>query len=217
MKIPCPIENGVSQWKYGVSLRIQRPKTRKKPEYDGKQNKISIQEYVMLDRSKRFAYISQDDPTQRKPVINLAKKELDLGPVIPLEEGLKGTIEYLKTVVWEYKLFPILQRTEELKNAYPLPADDPIQRKPVIDLAKKELDWKPTISLDEGLKRTQHGAYKCLDLARGNNKDIKLVYSMEWWKKNRWKNLRRDLDPTSNILSLKTPPNPPCPDYLAPP
>ena len=53
----------------------------------------------MLDRSKRFAYISQDDPTQRKPVINLAKKELDLEPVIPLEEGLKGTIEYLKTVV----------------------------------------------------------------------------------------------------------------------
>ena len=36
----------------------------------------------------------------------------------------------------------------------PLPADDPTQRKPVIDLAKKELDWEPTIMLDEGLKRT---------------------------------------------------------------
>ena len=35
-----------------------------------------------------------------------------------------------------------------------LPADDPTQRKPVIDLAKKELDWEPTITLDEGLKRT---------------------------------------------------------------
>ena len=35
-----------------------------------------------------------------------------------------------------------------------LPADDPTQRKPVIDLAKKELDWEPTIALDEGLKRT---------------------------------------------------------------
>lgn len=35
-----------------------------------------------------------------------------------------------------------------------LPADDPTQRKPVIDLAKKELDWEPTIMLEEGLKRT---------------------------------------------------------------
>ena len=35
-----------------------------------------------------------------------------------------------------------------------LPADDPTQRKPVIDLAKKELDWEPSIMLDEGLKRT---------------------------------------------------------------
>ena len=36
----------------------------------------------------------------------------------------------------------------------PLPQDDPTQRKPVIDLAKKELGWEPTIPLDEGLKRT---------------------------------------------------------------
>ncbi|WP_022778695.1 UDP-glucuronic acid decarboxylase family protein [Butyrivibrio sp. AE3009] len=36
----------------------------------------------------------------------------------------------------------------------PLPQDDPLQRQPVIDLAKKELDWKPTISLEEGLART---------------------------------------------------------------
>ena len=36
----------------------------------------------------------------------------------------------------------------------PLPADDPTQRKPVIDLAKKELDWEPTIALDDGLKKT---------------------------------------------------------------
>ncbi len=36
----------------------------------------------------------------------------------------------------------------------PLPQDDPTQRKPIIDLAKKELDWTPTIPLDEGLVRT---------------------------------------------------------------
>lgn len=36
----------------------------------------------------------------------------------------------------------------------PLPQDDPMQRKPVIDLAEKELGWKPVIMLKEGLKRT---------------------------------------------------------------
>ncbi len=36
----------------------------------------------------------------------------------------------------------------------PLPQDDPKQRKPDISLAEKELDWKPTIPLEEGLKKT---------------------------------------------------------------
>ena len=36
----------------------------------------------------------------------------------------------------------------------PLPQDDPVQRKPDINLAKSMLDWEPSISLDEGLKVT---------------------------------------------------------------
>lgn len=36
----------------------------------------------------------------------------------------------------------------------PLPQDDPTQRKPVIELAKKELNWEPKIDLDEGLAKT---------------------------------------------------------------
>ena len=36
----------------------------------------------------------------------------------------------------------------------PLPADDPTQRKPVIDLAKKELDWEPKVQLKDGLQKT---------------------------------------------------------------
>ncbi len=35
-----------------------------------------------------------------------------------------------------------------------LPSDDPMQRKPLIDLAKKELGWEPKISLEEGLIKT---------------------------------------------------------------
>ena len=36
----------------------------------------------------------------------------------------------------------------------PLPSDDPMQRKPVIDLAREKLDWAPNIQLAEGLART---------------------------------------------------------------
>ncbi|MCH1523117.1 MAG: SDR family oxidoreductase [Arenicellales bacterium] len=36
----------------------------------------------------------------------------------------------------------------------PLPEDDPLQRKPDIGLARKVLDWKPKIELQEGLSRT---------------------------------------------------------------
>ncbi len=36
----------------------------------------------------------------------------------------------------------------------PLPADDPMQRKPNIDKAKAILGWEPTIQLDAGLKKT---------------------------------------------------------------
>lgn len=36
----------------------------------------------------------------------------------------------------------------------PLPSDDPMQRKPVIELAKQELNWEPTVALEEGLQKT---------------------------------------------------------------
>ena len=37
---------------------------------------------------------------------------------------------------------------------YPLPADDPKQRKPLIDLAQQELAWQPKVALADGLKET---------------------------------------------------------------
>jgi len=37
---------------------------------------------------------------------------------------------------------------------YPLPTDDPKQRKPNIALAEEKLAWQPTVSLDDGLQHT---------------------------------------------------------------
>ncbi|MCH6234028.1 UDP-glucuronic acid decarboxylase family protein [Cognataquiflexum rubidum] len=39
-------------------------------------------------------------------------------------------------------------------NFFPLPQDDPMQRKPVIEMARRELSWEPKIALDEGLANT---------------------------------------------------------------
>jgi len=37
---------------------------------------------------------------------------------------------------------------------HPLPEDDPLQRQPNIDLAKKQLGWEPKTQLEEGLRQT---------------------------------------------------------------
>lgn len=45
-----------------------------------------------------FQPLPSDDPTQRCPVIDVAKEKLNWTPKIPLEEGLKKTIEYFKNI-----------------------------------------------------------------------------------------------------------------------
>ncbi len=45
----------------------------------------------------------------------------------------------------------------------PLPVDDPVRREPDITLARKHLNWSPTIPLEQGLKRTVD-YFKSLDL-----------------------------------------------------
>jgi UDP-glucuronate decarboxylase len=59
--------------------------------------------------------------------------------------------------------FTISQLAEKIVNLtaskskiiyLPLPQDDPLQRKPNIDLAEKKLNWQPQISIDQGLTKT---------------------------------------------------------------
>lgn len=46
-----------------------------------------------------FQPLPSDDPTQRRPVITLAKEKLDWQPTVSLDEGLIKTIDYFKTVI----------------------------------------------------------------------------------------------------------------------
>lgn len=60
----------------------------------------------------------------------------------------------------EFTMLELAQLVLELTSSksklvfMPLPQDDPMQRKPVIDLAKSELGWEPKVPLREGLVKT---------------------------------------------------------------
>jgi len=55
----------------------------------------------MTNSSSKIIYepLPEDDPLQRQPDITLAKNTLGWEPKIPLEDGLKPTIEYFKSII----------------------------------------------------------------------------------------------------------------------
>jgi len=70
----------------------------------GNPNEISIRELIRIlqtkiDTSSQITYRSlpEDDPTNRKPDITKAKELLKWHPEVEFEEGIKKTIEYLRT------------------------------------------------------------------------------------------------------------------------
>lgn len=60
----------------------------------------------------------------------------------------------------EFTIINLAEKIIKLTNSKsriiykPLPEDDPKQRKPNIDLAKKKLNWEPKIPFEEGIKKT---------------------------------------------------------------
>jgi UDP-glucuronate decarboxylase len=60
----------------------------------------------------------------------------------------------------EFTILELAQKVIQLTNSkskiiyMPLPQDDPMQRKPVIEMAKEKLGWEPKTQLEEGLGKT---------------------------------------------------------------
>lgn len=94
-------------------------------------------------QTRSFCYV--DDLV--RGMMTLMNKEGFHGPVNVGNDG-------------EFTIKELAEKIIELTNSTskiiykPLPSDDPIKRRPDLTLAKKELDYEPTINLEEGLKKT---------------------------------------------------------------
>ncbi|MCH2026212.1 MAG: SDR family oxidoreductase, partial [Verrucomicrobiales bacterium] len=95
------------------------------------------------EQTRSFCYV--DDLVEG--LMRLMNQNDQTGPINIGNPGEFTILELAKQV---------LEKTESESQItfHPLPGDDPLQRQPDIALAEKVLNWKPTITLDEGLEKT---------------------------------------------------------------
>jgi UDP-glucuronate decarboxylase len=105
-------------------------------------------------QTRSFQYI--DDLIEG--MVRMMNTENFTGPVNlgnPEEFSIKALAE---------KILELIPESRSKIIYKPLPADDPKQRRPDITLARKKLNWQPSISLEEGLKKTIEYFRKTLSL-----------------------------------------------------
>ncbi|MBN8708820.1 MAG: NAD-dependent dehydratase [Verrucomicrobia bacterium 61-8] len=94
-------------------------------------------------QTRSFCYV--DDLIEG--FLRLMNQELTVGPVNIGNPGEFTMLQLAKLVL------EIVGGPSKIVHL-PLPSDDPKQRRPDISLAKKYLNWEPTVPLAEGLQRT---------------------------------------------------------------
>jgi len=94
-------------------------------------------------QTRSFCYVSD----MVSALTRLMEQEETSGPV-----NVGNPVEYKIKEIGEAVLKLTGSKSE--MTFHPLPEDDPLQRCPDITLAKKVLDWKPKVSLEEGLTKT---------------------------------------------------------------
>lgn len=57
-----------------------------------------IEEMLAIKVTTQACPLPKDDPQKRQPAISLAQKKLGWEPVVPLQEGIKKTIQYFKSI-----------------------------------------------------------------------------------------------------------------------
>jgi UDP-glucuronate decarboxylase len=96
------------------------------------------------DQTRSFCYV--DDLIDG--IILLMNSRPDFTGPVNIGNPCEFTIKELAETI-----ISITKSKSEIRY-FPLPQDDPRQRKPDITLAKNELKWEPKINLEDGLKET---------------------------------------------------------------
>ncbi len=143
------------QRQYGVDIRVVRIFNTYGPnmlENDGRVvsnfiiqalKNVDITVYGDGSQTRSFCYV--DDLVDG--LIKMMEQDDFNGPV-NLGNPVEMTINELAEMIIE-------KTGSESKIVYrDLPADDPVKRRPAIQLAKKKLNWQPEVSLSEGLDKT---------------------------------------------------------------
>ena len=105
-------------------------------------NNKPITVYGTGKQTRSFCYISD--------LVNGLYKLMESYATGPINLGNPGEFTMLELAEKIIKL----TRSNSKIEYHELPQDDPQQRKPDINLAKKILKWEPKIQLDAGLKET---------------------------------------------------------------
>jgi UDP-glucuronate decarboxylase len=82
--------------KYDLPVNLGNPE-----EYSVKDFAEHIKNITESESEIIFLPKSQDDPSQRRPDISTAKEQLGWQPMVPVEQGLKKTIQYFQKVLDE--------------------------------------------------------------------------------------------------------------------
>jgi nucleoside-diphosphate-sugar epimerase len=140
--------------KHGVDTTIVRIFNTYGPRMDPKDGRVVSNFIVQALEGKPLTVYGDGKQTRSFCYVD----DLVRGIVALIESGEEGPInignpgEFTMLELAEKVLHHTKSKSE--LTYQPLPGDDPLQRKPVIEKAKEKLGWEPTIQLDEGLQKT---------------------------------------------------------------
>lgn len=140
--------------KYGLNTCIARFFNTYGPNMDPNDGRVVSNFIVQALEGRPLTVYGRGDQTRSFCYVD----DLVSGIMSLIDSGVEGPINLGNP--GEFTILELAQLVQELvgsKNEVvyeTLPGDDPMQRKPVIEKAKNELDWEPTISLEEGIRKT---------------------------------------------------------------
>lgn len=140
--------------KYSLNTSIGRFFNTYGPNMDPKDGRVVSNFIVQALEGRPLTMYGKGDQTRSFCYVD----DLVSGIISLIDSDVEGPINLGNP--GEFTIFELAQLVQKLvgsKNELvyePLPGDDPMQRKPVISKAKESFGWEPTVSLEEGIRKT---------------------------------------------------------------